>query len=182
MTAPPLLLKCGPCVHCRHAHAAHTGGLPPWAALLCAGRCGFRHMRCMVGGMRPLLVDQSNVGASNRTGSRCTALAYASGNGMRLHAGSGLGGGGYFIVMEYLDFSGRPSQRELGRGLARMHLAEPSVRACFLHAPPSCASTIRYLLACHASHQGQHCPCIMHVGHVLELSSTSAIGPPGNIS
>ena len=47
-----------------------------------------------------------------------------------MRAGGGLGaGGGYFIVMEHLDFRGRPSQRELGRGLARMHLADPSVRA-----------------------------------------------------
>jgi hypothetical protein len=29
--------------------------------------------------------------------------------------------------MEYLEFGGRPSQAELGRGLARMHLAELQV-------------------------------------------------------
>ena len=48
----------------------------------------------------------------------------------RCCAGQALRGGGYFIVMEYLEFRGRPSQRDLGRGLARMHLAEPSVRPC----------------------------------------------------
>ncbi|CAL5227300.1 g10235 [Coccomyxa viridis] len=40
--------------------------------------------------------------------------------------GRGLGGGGYFIVMEHLNFTGRASQEELGRGLAQMHLAEPT--------------------------------------------------------
>ncbi|CAL8462613.1 g2146 [Coccomyxa elongata] len=39
--------------------------------------------------------------------------------------GRGLGGGATFIIMEHLNFSGRPSQRELGRKLAEMHLAEP---------------------------------------------------------
>jgi hypothetical protein len=29
--------------------------------------------------------------------------------------------------MEYLAFKGRASQEELGRGLAQMHLAEPTV-------------------------------------------------------
>ncbi len=51
----------------------------------------------------------------------------------RLHRslviGRGLGGGGYFIVMEHLNFEGRASQEELGRGLAQMHLAEPRVSA-----------------------------------------------------
>ena len=44
-----------------------------------------------------------------------------------LTIGRGLGGGGYFIVMEHLNFKGRASQEELGRGLAKMHLAEPRV-------------------------------------------------------
>lgn len=35
-------------------------------------------------------------------------------------------------MMEHLNFTGRASQEELGRGLARMHLAEPTVRP----APP----------------------------------------------
>ncbi len=43
--------------------------------------------------------------------------------------GRGLGGGATFIIMEHLNFSGRPSQRELGRKLAEMHLAEPLVSA-----------------------------------------------------
>lgn len=48
-----------------------------------------------------------------------------------LWPGRGLGGGSTFIIMEHLNFSGRPSQSELGRKLAQMHLAEPSV--CPLH-------------------------------------------------
>ena len=44
-----------------------------------------------------------------------------------IRTGRALGGGGYFIVMEHLDFTGRASQEELGRGLAKMHLAEPTV-------------------------------------------------------
>ncbi len=35
--------------------------------------------------------------------------------------------GGSFIVMEYLNFSGRYSDAEFGRQLALMHLAEPTV-------------------------------------------------------
>ena len=30
-------------------------------------------------------------------------------------------------MMEHLNFTGRASQEELGRGLAKMHLAEPTV-------------------------------------------------------
>ena len=33
-------------------------------------------------------------------------------------------------MMEHLNFKGRASQEELGRGLAKMHLAEPRVSAC----------------------------------------------------
>ena len=58
--------------------------------------------------------------------------------------GRGLGGGGYFIVMEYLTFKGRATQEELGRGLAQMHLAEPTVSL------PSHASSTR--LVVYASH------------------------------
>ena len=32
-------------------------------------------------------------------------------------------------MMEHLNFKGRASQEELGRGLAKMHLAEPRVCA-----------------------------------------------------
>lgn len=44
--------------------------------------------------------------------------------------GRGLGGSATFIIMEHLNFSGRPSQSELGRKLAQMHLAEPVVSTC----------------------------------------------------
>lgn len=60
---------------------------------------------------------------------------------MCLFSGRGLGGGGYFIVMEYLDFRGQPNQADLGRGLARMHLAEPTVG-------PHCSLLCRRLAEC----------------------------------
>ena len=34
-------------------------------------------------------------------------------------------------MMEHLNFTGRASQEELGRGLAKMHLAEPTVRPAY---------------------------------------------------
>lgn len=38
---------------------------------------------------------------------------------------------GSYIVMEFLDFGGRgPGAYDLGAGLAKMHLAEPTVRLC----------------------------------------------------
>lgn len=54
--------------------------------------------------------------------------------------GRGLGGGGYFIVMEHLTFKGGASQEELGRGLTQMHLAKPTVSL------PSHASSTRLVV------------------------------------
>lgn len=41
--------------------------------------------------------------------------------------GQSLRGNGSFIVMEYLHFTGRYSDADLGHQLARMHLAPPTV-------------------------------------------------------
>lgn len=37
-------------------------------------------------------------------------------------------GSGSFIIMEFLEFGARSDQAELGRRLAQMHLATPTVR------------------------------------------------------
>jgi protein-ribulosamine 3-kinase len=39
------------------------------------------------------------------------------------------GGGGSFLIMEYLDLAGRSDDRALGRAVARMHLAPPTEEA-----------------------------------------------------
>ena len=42
-----------------------------------------------------------------------------------------MGSRGAFIIMEHLGFGSRADMEELGRSLARMHLAEPSVNYHF---------------------------------------------------
>ena len=51
-------------------------------------------------------------------------------------SGPSLRGGGSFIVMEYLNLSGRYSDANLGHQLARMHLASPTVCLCDHVCPP----------------------------------------------
>lgn len=55
--------------------------------------------------------------------------------------GGALHGNGSFIVMEYLSMSGRADPAELGKQLARMHLAEPTVRHV-PHAKPHVSTTM----------------------------------------
>ena len=63
-------------------------------------------------------------------------------------------------MMEHLNFTGRASQEELGRALAKMHLAEPTVSPASLcktlESPVSAASAL--LPHCDQSPQGPDCP------------------------
>ena len=47
---------------------------------------------------------------------------------LRVCAGSGAGSSGSCIIMEFLEFGPRSDQAALGRSLAQMHLATPTVR------------------------------------------------------
>jgi hypothetical protein len=69
------------------------------------------------------------------------------------HVGPMPNGRGAFIVMEALQLGGGYSQAELGRQLARMHLAEPSVRAghwCAACVPCVCVCVCVYVLCVRA--------------------------------
>lgn len=81
------------------------------------------------------------------------------------HAGAAPGGRGAFIVMEHLALGGGLDQRELGRRMAAMHLAPPTVRArlclgeggrqgaCFVWGCGGLAADrVRPCRCCHAAH------------------------------
>ncbi|EIE23853.1 Ketosamine-3-kinase [Coccomyxa subellipsoidea C-169] len=70
-------------------------------------------------GGKKLFVKQSSNGGEGMFKGEALGLQAMYGSGLR-------GGEATFIIMEHLNFSGRPSQADLGRKLAHMHLAEPS--------------------------------------------------------
>ena len=45
------------------------------------------------------------------------------------HGDYSCGGGGSFLIMEYLNLAGRTDDYKLGRAVARMHLAPPTAEA-----------------------------------------------------